>query len=75
MRLSVTQLDLRGKRVFLLAQCAGLTVSGVGDTVAPLRRPSVAEKLDYLSPSGAAPSSKPSKAAACPARRRCKRRS
>jgi len=36
MRLSVTQLDLRGKRVFLHAECAGLTVSGVGETVAAL---------------------------------------
>ena len=54
MRLSVTQLDLRGKRVFLPAECAGLTVSGVGDTVAAIRRAGVADKLGYLSPSGAA---------------------
>jgi len=37
MRLSVTQLDLRGKRVFLPVECAGLTVSGVGDTGAAAR--------------------------------------
>ena len=34
MRLSVTLLGLRGKRAFLPVECAGLTVSGVGDTVA-----------------------------------------
>jgi hypothetical protein len=37
MRLSVTQLDLRGKRVFLPVECAGLTVSGVGDSGAAAR--------------------------------------
>ncbi len=74
MRLSVTQLDLRGKRVFLPAERAGLTVSGVGDTVAAIRRAGVADKLGYLSPSGAA-FLEALKGRAYPARRPCKRRS
>ena len=54
MRLSVTRLDLRGKRVFLRTECNGLTVAGGGDTVAAIHRAGVAGRPGYLSPSGAA---------------------
>jgi phosphoglycerate kinase len=38
----------------IVAGCRGLTVAGGGDTVAAIRAAGVADKLGYLSPSGAA---------------------
>jgi phosphoglycerate kinase len=37
-----------------VADCRGLTVAGGGDTVAAIRRAGVADRVGYLSPSGAA---------------------
>lgn len=38
----------------IVADCGGLTVAGGGDTVAAIRKAGLADKLVYLSPSGAA---------------------
>jgi phosphoglycerate kinase len=38
----------------VVADCGGLTVAGGGDTVAAIHRAGVADRLGYLSPSGAA---------------------